>query len=262
MSFTPRPLNYRSAWVVGDYAPNDVVMYNGKLYICTVPTFNTPTIIGSVIGTASGNRTLPAGCAAGDLLFLSITDGNGTTIPAAQTGFTSLATHNTKHRVSVKALTSTDIANNYVTLDYTGINAASDYAMYSVRGLLMGSVSTALSSAAATITTTAVNSDVTGYAVGFWTSLGVSSSFSATGYSPTAFTASTISTAIGLRAATSGVSIPSVTPTIGGINGNTTYRSATVTSFLVNGSFPEGSFTSLSPSIVTNIAQTFLMMGA
>lgn len=136
-------LCWKGAWSnLAAYAVNDVVTYNGRLYLFTSAvaayTGSSLTYRGSVTGatfgtTALGNLALPAGCVAGDTAYLhvGIAYTSGITLSAlkAPTGasgaatqlFAQLQTAPTSGDTILNSLfgyilTATDISNGYLTV--------------------------------------------------------------------------------------------------------------------------------------------------
>lgn len=133
-------MNYRGAWASGtSYAVSDVVTYANKLYVCTVAvTASSPSFIGATTTsfgtTAGGNAPLPAGAATGDIVVMAIAGAQGSygTV-ALPSGSTSLYTIGAD-RYAYKVLTSTDIANGYLTLP-TQVNTYTQVTMHCFRNI-------------------------------------------------------------------------------------------------------------------------------
>jgi hypothetical protein len=140
-------MNYRGAWAPGAYAANDVVTYQGKLYVANTAISGTASFVAnSGISTSSAGNTnipLPASALAGDIAVVAIScySGQGT----APSGFTTVTQQDTGGNLSGllvcwKVLTAGDITAGFVSGGGGGAIVAWSAAVHVFRGVTVDSV--------------------------------------------------------------------------------------------------------------------------
>jgi hypothetical protein len=177
------PLNYKGAWSsTTAYALNDVVISGNKSFVCTTAQ---PALTASFVGaatkntlTSTGNITLPAGSAVGDLALMAVA---AESAPTVNTGFTNIGTEtgpsSTITQLNYRLLTQADITAGFITTTFTTADGA--IVLYVMRNVT--AAPSIQSGSATTATVATFTPAATGLAVVFFRGLAAITTASASG---------------------------------------------------------------------------------